>query len=171
MTFLRRWLDRVLENDQRMAISVRLYHEIFDMDSRHGDWAQLSWSDNARFLFDNLEQYFEEIYDFTQREFGIHVGDSEREAIFSAQGAVIPSINRTYPFKVTLRHDVRGYFEEIKSKSSIGHAEDAVAPLASWSGDELVVGEKTDIIHSVAFNKMLGHADEGWELPSPLRFY
>jgi hypothetical protein len=161
----------VLEKDQNLTISMRLYHEIFDMDSRHGDWAQLTWSDNARFLFDNLENYFEEIYQFTQREFGIRVSDSEREAIFSAQGAVIPSLNRTYPFKIQLQHDVRGYFEEIKCKASIGHLGDSVAPLASWRGDELVVGEEADIFPSIAFNKMLGHADEGWELSSPLRFY
>lgn len=171
MTFLRRWLDRVLEKDQLLTISMRLYYEVFDMDSRKGDWAQLSWSDNASFLFDNLESYFEEIYQFTQREFGIRVSDGEREAIFSAQGAVIPSVNRTYPFKITLRHDVKGYFETIKSKASIGQPEDSVAPLASWRGDELIVGVEADIVSSIAFNKVLGHADEGWELSSPLRFY
>ena len=171
MTFLRKWLDRVLEGDPHLQISMRLYHEIFDMDSRHGDWARLSWSENARFLFDNLDNYFEEIYQFTQREFGIRVSDSEREAIFSAQEAVIPSVNRTYPFKIPLQHDVRGYFEAIKSKASIGNPEDSVAPLASWRSDELVVGEEADIFHSIAFNKILGHADEGWELSSPLRFY
>jgi hypothetical protein len=171
MTLLRRWLDAVLDEDPGMPISVRVFTQIFAMETRTGDWAQLSWDDNASFLFGDIESYFEEIHALVEREFNVVVGESERQTIFSVQSAVNPSLSRSYPHQLNLSHDAHDYFDRIKLAASLDRLPVSMPRLADLSAGSLVVGEVAPVIDSIAFSKIMGHADEGWELKSGIRFY
>jgi radical SAM superfamily enzyme YgiQ (UPF0313 family) len=48
--FLERWLNGVLDGAPGLDISRQLYHEVFAMESRRGDWALISWGNEAEFL-------------------------------------------------------------------------------------------------------------------------
>ncbi|MFT6274537.1 MAG: tRNA A37 methylthiotransferase MiaB [Halioglobus sp.] len=171
MTLLRRWLDAVLDEDPDMPISVRVFTEIFAMETRTGDWAQLSWDDDASFLFGDIQSYFEEIHSLVEREFNVVVGESERQAIFSVQSAVNPSVNRSYPHQLNLSHDVHDYFDKIKQAACLDRLPASMPRLADLSSGSLIVGEIAPVVRSIAFSKIMGHADEGWELKSGIRFY
>lgn len=171
MKLLRCWLEAVLAVDPKMPLSVRVFRDIFAMESRTGDWAQLTWKDDANFLFGDIESYFEEIHGLAEREFNVVVSESERQAIFSVQGAVNPSLNRSYPHQVGLPHDVHDYFDQIKRAASLDKLPASMPRLADLHTGSLLVGEAAVTVSSVAFSKIMGHSDEGWELKSGLRFY
>ena len=141
------------------------------MESRTGEWAQLSWNDDANFLFGDLESYFEEIHGLVEREFNVVVGESERQAIFSVQSAVNPNINRSYPHRLSLPHDVHDYFDQIKQAASLDRLPVSMPRLADLRAGSLMIDEVAPNIPSIAFSKIMGHADEGWELKSGIRFY
>jgi radical SAM superfamily enzyme YgiQ (UPF0313 family) len=171
LRFLRLWLDRVLENDASLVISRQVYREVFDMDSRTGDWAMITWGEKARFLFSNIEEFFEEIHQFTVREFGVAIPENQLQAIFKAQAAVMPHLNRSYPYTVDLEHDVDGYFRQLLNVPSLKHLDKSVSQLSDFQSMRFSAGKGTDSFSSISFSKIIGHADEGWELDSSIRFY
>ena len=168
--FLRTWLDTVKNKDTRMPISIRLYEEVFAMESRSGDWALMSWGEEAAFFFADIPAYYEEIFAFTHSEFGIKISPSVAETLSRTQSAVTPCMGRSYPFQVELGHDVLAYFEQLKQAASLRKLDTEITPLADFSPGKLLVRPKIKFKKSIQFKMISGHIDD-WELPSPLRFY
>jgi radical SAM superfamily enzyme YgiQ (UPF0313 family) len=168
--FLRRWLDRVRAQDALLPISRRLFEEVFAMETRSGDWALFSWGEEAGFFFQDIEQYYQEIYQFSAREFGVELAPSVRETLFEAQAAVMPRMERRYPWQVDLKHDVLGYFEQLKQAPSVDGLEGDIEPLVNFPPGELAITPRIVQKKRIEFVKISCHSDE-WELPSKLRFY
>jgi hypothetical protein len=170
IAFLRRWLDSVQAGDSRLPVSRRLFEDVFAMDSRSGDWALFSWGEEAGFFFQDIELYYEEIYQFSVREFGVELQPSVRSALFGAQAAVMPRLQRSYPWQVDLQHDVPRYFDQLKQAPSVAGLADNVVPLVKFPPGELAVTPRIVQKKRIEFVKISCHSDD-WELPSKLRFY
>jgi hypothetical protein len=170
MDFLRRWHDAVIDGDERLPISNRLYREVFAMESRSGDWILLSWGEEAEFFFQDIEAYYREIFAFATREFDVQLQDSVRDTLLEAQAAVTPRLQREYPYSVMLPHDIVAYFEQLKQCASLRQLDATLTPLREFDHAELRVTPKIKYKRSIRFTKISGHMDD-WELPSPLRFY
>ena len=65
IAFLRRWLGSVLANDPKLPISCRVFNEVLQ-NGNFRDWASVIWSENANFLFEDPEAYYEEILRFAE---------------------------------------------------------------------------------------------------------
>jgi radical SAM superfamily enzyme YgiQ (UPF0313 family) len=170
LALLRAWLDAVLAGAEEMPLSQRLFHEIIAMDRRSGDWALLSWGDEAEFLFADLGAYFAEFHDFSARTYGISLTDDEYQTLCETQDTVTPRLGRSYPHRTTLPHDVSAYFDQLKRAASIGDLSEALQPLKAYGPGELVARAKVKQRKTVRFAKIDGHSDD-WELASELRFY
>lgn len=170
ITFLRRWLDRVLADDPAMPISIRVFKELFVDNVRASDWAPISWGKEARFFFDDLESYYHEIYRFSQREFKLSLADGVLQTLVSVQDAVSPKLNRDYPFSVDLNHNIESYFSQIKLSPSLLHMKEGFTPLGAFSASILRVIPDIASVEDISYMYLGGHSDD-WELPSALRFY
>lgn len=170
MDLLRAWLDAVTAQDPQLPLSVRLFNEVFKLNQRKGDWAVVNWDSEADFFFEDVEAYCEEIYLLGQRAFGVEVDASVREALFTTQAAVSPKLNRQYPHSVALKHDVDGYFAQIKSVSCVHELNGSFKPLHQFPPSQLEVNATVPQHESLRFGGSDTHAD-AWELPSSLRFY
>ena len=138
--------------------------------SQHRDWAVLLWEDNANFLFDDPEAYYQEIFEFAEREFDVIFSESEIDTLKRAQQAVMPRIGRSYPYEVLLDHDMEQYVGQIKETPSLTKLGDAVKYLSDFPPSKLIVSAESGSISSTDFQTMVSH-DDKWELESPLRFY
>ena len=130
----------------------------------------LFWGDNANFLFENPEAYYEEILAFSEREFGVNLSPSEIRTLKLAQQAVLPHTGRQYPYEVSLEHDIVSYIDQIKQVPSVVKLGGRLKRLSQWSEGKLQVTADTDFIKSTYFKTVHGHGDF-WELASPIRFY
>lgn len=164
---LRRWLERVAQSDEAMPIGCRVFHSIIAMDKRDGDWAVLSWGEEAAFLFDDLEAYCAEFHGFIAREFDLELEESVKQTLSQAQAAVIPRVGRSYPFTVTLDHDVAAYFDQLNTVPSVHRLEDTFVPLTEFHSSYVRVAPMV-IRKSSRFIMLDGHSND-WEYPSNLR--
>ena len=169
MAVLRRWLDAVLEKDARLPLSNRLYCEVFRLKERTGDWALLSWGDEAEFFFDAFDDYCVEFNAFVEAEFGVALPASEFEAIAAAQSAVVPRLGREYPHEVELPHHVVRYFAQFRNVASLSELKDNLKPLGSFIPQTFRVSPFVKHKTSIRFEQYDGHT-VAWELRSPLRF-
>lgn len=169
--FLRRWLDLAMSARGDYPLSERIYRDMLEPAAAGGHWPHVTWDDSAEFLFDDLQGFYSEVLAFAETEFGLVLSETERDAIFAAQASVQPSTRQSYPYEVSLQHDVVAYFEQLRPVASLRGREIALQPLASLAAGEIEVGEEGLRFDSIAMQTMLGHSDEGWELNSPLRFY
>ncbi|MFT4520934.1 MAG: radical SAM superfamily enzyme YgiQ (UPF0313 family) [Halioglobus sp.] len=169
ITFLRRWLECAINSDPDYPVSVRVLKDIF-RSSQHQDWAMMVWKDNANFLFENPEAFYDEVFQLVERDFDIKLSPSEINTLKQAQQAVMPRAGREYPYEVSLEHDIEAYINQIKTVPSLGMLEGEVKLLADWDQGKLTVTADTNVIDSTAFENLTYHSDQ-WELPSPIRFY
>ncbi|MFT4822202.1 MAG: radical SAM superfamily enzyme YgiQ (UPF0313 family) [Halioglobus sp.] len=170
ITFLQTWMDAVIARDPNLPISVRLFEEVFAMDSRSGDWSLMSWGEEAAFFFEDINSYYDEIIAFTKVRFDVDLEPSVAQTLSKTQGAVTPRMGRSYPFREELEHDINAYFDQLKEAASLMQLSDGVKPLSEFGPGELKVKPKIKFKKSIRFTKISGHMD-GWELPSALRFY
>ncbi len=169
IAFLRRWLASVLANDPTLAISARVLHAVIQRGN-YRDWASIAWSENANFLFENPEAYYEEIMRFAEREYDIELTDPVIRALTQAQQATMPRTGRTYPYEITLEYDIVSYVKQIKNVASIDGMNGHIRHLAQWDEGSLTVVADTVQIEDTAFDEGPSHAD-AWELPSEIRFH
>ena len=169
ITVLRCWLDKSLAADPTLPLSGRVVAEIFSR-SVHTDWAMLVWKDNADFLFDDIEVYYEEMLDFVQREFDVEIAPSQVRTLVLAQQAVMPRAGRRYPYQVHLDHGMGAYIEQAKSTATLRAPAEPIRPLQDFQPELLEVTHCADVIDSNQFVEIGTHAD-AWELPSVMRFY
>lgn len=170
IAFLRRWLDRVLEEDPALPISNRVFKELLVDNVRAFDWAPISWGKEARFFFDDLASYYHEIYRFSQREFKLTLTEGVLKTLVSAQDAVSPKLEREYPFSVALTHNIETYFSQIKHAPSLHHMKEDFTPLVAFDASTLHVTPDVPRVEDISYMYVGGHSDD-WELPSALRFY
>jgi radical SAM superfamily enzyme YgiQ (UPF0313 family) len=166
---LRRWLDRVLEGDSRLSLSSRLYWEVLNPDGRTGDWALLSWGDEAEFFFEIFEDYLAEFHRFVVDEFGLIISETEIAALLGAQAAVIPRPGRNYPYAIDLPHNVVNYFAQYRNVAAVSELEGKLKALRDFQPHTFKVNPFVKPAAHVRFVKQNGHSD-AWELLSPLRF-
>jgi radical SAM superfamily enzyme YgiQ (UPF0313 family) len=169
ITFLRRWLQCTLDSDSDLPVSQRVFKEIFST-SHHQDWAMMTWTDNANFLFDNPDAYYGEILTFSEREFDVKLSPSEVRTLKLAQQAVMPRTGREYPYEIDLEHDIESYIDQIKATPSVGLLDKSVKRLSQMDEGKLTVAADTDVVKNTFFQTAVYHSDQ-WELASELRFY
>ena len=170
INFIRHWLDCVLAQHAELPISLRLYTDMFAMESRNGDWVLMSWGEDAEFFFQNIEAFYDEVITFAKKTYSLTLTESVCDTLVQTQAAVMPRLRRQYPFRVELRHDVNAYFEQVKNVACIGDLGDSWSGLDSFAAGSLDITPKIRRKKSIAFTKVSGHTDD-WELPSQLRFY
>jgi len=127
MDFLERWLVKSAEQPERYPISSRIRRDLLERDRRDGlkDWLSIVWSDEqARFLFDSMDDFHREIIGFFEREHGVRLEGTDVEAVLLANGAVMPKKGRALPTRVQLAHDVAGYFSVLRQAPGL----DALSP-------------------------------------------
>ncbi|MFU8765383.1 MAG: B12-binding domain-containing radical SAM protein [Haliea sp.] len=170
ITLLQEWLAQPLAQDLAMPVSLRVREQILGRGSQHGDWATLCWDETAGFLFDNIETFYSELFEFAARRFGARVGTSVADTLIKAQAAVMPRVGRQYPWTVVLEHDLATYLNQVRSAPSLQTLPDNFQPLGTFRASTLSVNVGGSVLSSIAFATSQGHADK-WELPSALRFY
>jgi hypothetical protein len=166
---LRRWLDRVMADDPDLPIGRRVYRELFEPGRHRGDWSQLSWGEEATFLFQDLETYGREFLAFVSREYAIELADGVADTLVATQAAVSPKMGRSYPYTARLPHDITAYFDQLRGAASLDRIDDTYRPLEAFPEGELRVAPQV-LRKSLKFLMIGGHAD-AWEYHSPLRFY
>lgn len=170
LAFLRCWLDCVEQRDERLPISIHLFEDIFSMEKRTGDWALMSWGEEALPFFQNIEQYYREIQAFSQSQFGVEFSHSVSDALCKVQCAVNPKMDRQYPYEVELTHDVVAYFDQVKVMPHVNNIGSDFQTLDTFVPSNLAITPAITKKKSIKFAKIDGHSDD-WELPSKLRFY
>ncbi len=140
------------------------------MESRTGDWGLMSWGEDAEFFFQNIEEYYAELIKFAESEYSVVLQPSVRETLILTQAAVMPRLERDYPWRANLHHDIKKYFEQVKTVACIDDLGKRISSLDSFSRGTLAITPKIKRKKTIAFTKVSGHMDE-WELPSRLRFY
>ena len=88
MDFVARWLSQSAARPDRYPISARIRRELVDRDRRGGlkDWLVLSWGDEqARFLFESMDAFHDEIVEFFEREHGVRLDGTDAEAVLDGQ--------------------------------------------------------------------------------------
>ena len=130
----------------------------------------ITWADNANFLFDNPEAFYDEILAFAEREFNVQLSPSEIRTLTLAQQAVMPRAGREYPYEVSLDHDFQSYIDQIKTAPSVESLEKSIKRLSEMEGGKLTVAAEAKVVTDTFFQNAVYHSDQ-WELPSPLRFY
>ena len=121
-------------------------------------------------MFDDPEAYYQEVFEFAEREFDVTFSESEVATLKRAQQAVMPRTGRTYPYEVLLDHDMEQYIGQIKETPSLTKLDNAVKHLSDFPSSKLIVSAETGALSSVEFQTVVSH-DDKWELESPLRFY
>jgi hypothetical protein len=167
IALLRLWMDAVLAGDTRLPMSRRLYLEVFNMESRSGDWALMSWGDEAEFFFASFESYLDEFHQFALAEYGITVEESSFSCLKLVQQAVMPKPGRKYPYRVQLPHNAWRYFKQIQAVPSLRELKSGVKPLHSYAPDSLLVAPYITR-DTISYVKHDGHTDS-WELTSSLK--
>ena len=170
IVFLQTWLDAVIAKDSDLPVSIRLFEEVFAMESRSGDWSLMSWGEEAAFFFADIGDYYAEIIEFTKSRFGVALEPSVAKTLSKTQGAVTPRMGRSYPYLEMLEHDIKAYFDQLKEAASLMQLSEGIKPLSEFGPGELKVKPKIKFKKSIRFTKISGHMDD-WELPSALRFY
>ncbi|WP_146004141.1 B12-binding domain-containing radical SAM protein [Halioglobus japonicus] len=171
LSFLRKWMDQMTTGDERYPLSLRVYRDIIVPASERGHWPQVTWGEEGKFLYDALDEFYAEIAGFTREAFGLELAQGELDAIFAVQCAVNPSTSARYPIRLSLTHDVAAYFEQLLPQPTLRRDDFSVQPLSTYGAGDFVAGDESTRVDSIAMQTILGHSDEGWELPSPLRFH
>lgn len=169
---LRKWLDAVLARDERMPLSCRLHSEVLRAESRSGDWALLSWQDEANFFFQDIDNYYREFHRFAQQAYNFKSEEAVFDVLLEAQAATMPRLGRDYPHEVQLAHDITSYFRQYKQVANVNRLAGTLRSLDQFKPACLEITAGSWQLSSLSFHKLEidGHAD-AWELPSALRFY
>ncbi|MCG8414690.1 MAG: radical SAM protein [Pseudomonadales bacterium] len=170
VALLREWIRNAQAERGSNSFAGQILTKIIRAESREGDWALLSWDDDAEFLFQDIEQFYREFIDFIATRHALSFQVDELETLTTTQPAVMPRLHREYPYQVELPHDVVGFFQQHQRVASLEKLGDSLKPLRSFPPAPLHVSPKVRQRDSLAFVKIDGHG-AGWELPSPLRGY
>ncbi|MCG8435516.1 MAG: radical SAM protein, partial [Gammaproteobacteria bacterium] len=87
---MRKWVDMAQRERGTDSLHGRILDEIIRAETREGDWALLSWSEEASFFFQHIEQFYEGFVDFVQNTFAIDCDETELDCLIAAQAAVMP---------------------------------------------------------------------------------
>lgn len=170
VSVLRDWIAQAQTEKGSDSIKDKILSRIIRVESREGDWALLSWDDDAEFLFQNIEHFYSEFIGFVETRYNLSFPAEEMATLIAAQAAVMPRLHREYPYKVELAFDAVSFFRQHDDVASLEKLGDSLKPLSSFGAATLEVSPKVSQRDSLAFVKIDGHG-AGWELPSPLRSY
>jgi radical SAM superfamily enzyme YgiQ (UPF0313 family) len=134
MDFVSTWLTVTKQRPGQYPISGRVRRELLGTTRRRGmkDWLVLAWTDEqAQFLFDSLEAFYAEIVEFYEREHGVRLDGTDAAAILAANREVMPRKDRALPARVSVDHDVAGYFALLRALPSIEALPSDYMPLKS----------------------------------------
>lgn len=170
MDFMERWLELSVSAADRYPISARIRRELIDRDRGTGlkDWFLVFWSDEqGQFLFDAMEDFQAEIKRFFKHEYGVCLDGSDAEAVLAANREIMPRKGRQLPARVTLDHDVAGYFTALRQAPSIDTLPDDYVPLKQRGPGHLDLRQHEPIT-TYAFHDMVSLVGK-LEMPSNVR--
>ena len=170
MDFMERWLDLSETAPDRYPISGRIRRELIDRDRGTGlkDWFLVFWSDEqGQFLFDAMEDFQAEIRDFFAQEYGVNLDGSDAQAVLAANREIMPRKGRPLPARVTLDHDVAGYFAGLRQIASVDTLPEDYVPLKQRAPGHLDLRQHEPIT-TYAFHDMVSLVGK-LEMPSNVR--
>lgn len=173
MDFIDRLLQVSLTKKELYPLNYRVREELLTkQDPKRIGMPILQWkTSDSEFLFNHLDEYYDEIVKFTQNEFGVTFDNKELETILKVQKAVMPSIGKTVPLTVELPNDFSAYFDQIKALTTVTNRPDNFKSLKSFSAGSLTVKAlKKKTIDNLTLLRMDQHKNTDWELKSALRF-
>lgn len=171
MDFITHLLECMNEEGAAYPLLDRVNRELLVM--KH-EWSPcLVWeTEESEFLFNHLDDFFEEITRFASDKFGIQLESDVASSLFIAQSAVMPVLGKSVPFSVGFSHDIVAWFEQVKAMRVVDHCPVGFSALSSFPPGKMTVRTlKKRVIRSLSlggFNRFTG---EGWELNSPLRLH
>jgi radical SAM superfamily enzyme YgiQ (UPF0313 family) len=127
----------------------------------------ISWKKDAQHFFENLPAFYNEIKNICLANYGVALDDSDADAIFIAQAAIMPKLGHNRPLTVSLPHDVVGYFAQINTIISLKELPADFQPLRSFPPSTLHI-ENPGKKHGYGFMS-LNAQKRDWEVDSPLR--
>ncbi len=167
---LEQWLHAVQTEPDTLPHSSAVYEQVLRVNERKGDWALLSWGEEASSVFRNITGLAEEFLQFVQSCFGVELEQSVKETLVLTQQAVVPNPDRIYPYEIDVPHDITAYVSQIRTVACLA-TEDAVAiNLRDFRDARLAVDADKKHQLGTCYQQIDGHSDD-WELASALRFY
>ena len=170
MDFIHDLLRKSKENPKRYPMNYQLGKSILFL--KH-IWAPtLEWNEEeGSTIFNQLDQYYQEISDFTRENYGITLDPTEERTLFNAHKAVMPVSGKVVPFTIRLEHDLVAYMEQIMELEKVDRTPENFKLLKSYSDSELKIDSlKHKTITKLGLLKFNRYSGSGWELRSALRF-
>lgn len=173
MDFIERLLVVSAEKKDLYPLSYRVRNELLTkQDRKRIGMPILQWkTTDSEFLFNHLDEYYDEIVRFTKNEFGVSFEKNELETILAVQKAVMPALGKSVPLTVELPNDFVSYFDQIKSITCITRPPSDFRPLKTFPKGTLTVKAlKKKTIDNLTLLRLDQHKNTDWELKSALRF-
>ena len=166
--FIYKWTIACREEASLYPISTWAFHNMLNTGKPNTTAYQfISWRRDASYFFDNLPVFYNEIKSLCLEKYELKLEDSDADALFTAQAAIMPKLGHSQPLNVHLQHDVIGYFEQINGIISLVDLPENFKPLRTFPPATMHIQNPVKK-HGYGFiNKHAQKRD--WEVDSPLR--
>jgi radical SAM superfamily enzyme YgiQ (UPF0313 family) len=145
-----------------------------DVDTQPSRWPTIAFTLNGMMNYMvppvSWQSFVDEIGDYLVNEIGIPQS-SALDCVLAVQHALLPSPDRSFPYKVILDHDYAAWHQEMLTVKQNGAGADwpSVAPRLSGFGPGVFEVEDPQAVCEYGFGmSLLFDADSDWELGSPV---
>jgi radical SAM superfamily enzyme YgiQ (UPF0313 family) len=165
---IRTWMDAAQCGTDAIPLSIQVYNAVLAKEPYSRDWAYLNWGEQLNFLFEDIEVFYAEFFDYLKIAFNVSLSASEREALSTAQQAVMPRLGREYPYKANVPHDVATFVNQIKVAPALKYLHKNYIRLADLQPAFVVAEQGSWQKISYRHTHTAAHANS-WELPSTIK--
>jgi len=171
MDFIEDFLEATEASPKKYPLNSRVCNELLTMKR---EWSPcLEWStEESRFLFDHLDDYYAEVLRFVDDKYSVVLDDSVKQTLVDAQKAVMPALGKTLPMEVNLQHDLIAFIDQIKALRVISAEGSNFKSLTEFPSAVLHVSTRKNAdIKDISLAQFNRYTGAGWELKSGLRFF
>jgi radical SAM superfamily enzyme YgiQ (UPF0313 family) len=151
------------------------YARIYDESREHPErWPVIDFTMRhvPRFMVPPVswKVLLDEVREFVVVEYGI-ADDSALDTAIEAQHALLPAVQRTFPFEVELKHDYGAWHEAVMQAKEAGHLDDwptVVAPLREFGPGTLLVDDPRGVSQHEMGRTADSNPWDSWDLDSPV---
>lgn len=166
--FIHQWVIACQKNSTRYPVSSWAFYNMLNTGKPNTIHYQfIHWKRDAAYFFEHLVEFYEEIRALCEEKYSLNLTDSDVDALFGAQMAIMPKLGQHQPLDIELQHDVVGYFEQLNDIISLTELPQDFKPLKNFPPAVLHIprpGKK----HGYGFmNKTAQKRD--WEVDSALK--
>ena len=104
----------------------------------------VEWGQDAKYIFDNIRDFYLEINDLVEKNFNLNIGKKELNSLISLQIVTVDRVNKTLPITQEVDRDVVGYFDQLKNIPVIvrENLDSTFKPLRNFSPGMIVVPDQ-----------------------------